>query len=145
MQIHQLQRHTQRALPKRVGRGGVRGKTSGRGHKGQKARAGHSIRPAVRDIIKKLPKLRGYRFQPLSSAYAPVNVGRLENICNNGDVVTPQWLFDNGVITTKKTLRQGVKILGGGDFSRKITVKGCIVSARAAEKITQAGGEVVAS
>ena len=62
MQTHQLKRNISNKKKRVVGRGGKRGKTSGRGTKGQKARAGHRIRPALRDIIKKIPKLRGYRF-----------------------------------------------------------------------------------
>ncbi len=60
MQLHELQPTTPRKSAKRIGRGGKRGKTSGKGHKGQKARAGNSSRPEMRDIIKKLPKLRGH-------------------------------------------------------------------------------------
>ena len=59
MQIHNVKRTTKLKTQTQVGRGGKRGKTSGRGTKGQKARSGHKIRPAFRDIIKKIPKLRG--------------------------------------------------------------------------------------
>ena len=62
MQTHDLQRNNKNKKSQQVGRGGTRGKTSGRGHKGQSARAGNKKRPALRDIIKKLPKKRGYRF-----------------------------------------------------------------------------------
>ncbi|MBI4136288.1 MAG: hypothetical protein HY481_01940 [Candidatus Vogelbacteria bacterium] len=62
--MHQLKRQHPRQRKKIVGRGGKRGTTAGRGTKGQKARAGHRIRPAIRDVIKKLPKRRGYRFRP---------------------------------------------------------------------------------
>jgi len=60
MQLHELKRKTKAKTKKRVGRGGIRGKTSGRGHKGQNARAGHRVRPEIRDMFKKLPKLRGH-------------------------------------------------------------------------------------
>ena len=60
MQLHELKPTKARKSVKRIGRGGKRGKTSGRGTKGQKARAGNSMRPEMRDIIKKLPKLRGH-------------------------------------------------------------------------------------
>jgi large subunit ribosomal protein L15 len=59
MQFHTLTRHTPRKKPKLVGRGGTRGKTSGRGTKGQNARAGRKKRPELRDFIKRVPKLRG--------------------------------------------------------------------------------------
>jgi len=145
MQIHQLQRKTPRSLPKRVGRGGLRGKTSGRGHKGQKAHGGHGIRPAVRDIIKKLPKLRGYKFNVIRLKPVGVNVSVLQNICKAGDMVTPQLLFDKGILSTKKDLKRGAKILGNGELSLKLTIVGCSVSKTAEEKITKAGGEIVAS
>ena len=59
MQFHNLKRKTKNKQARQVGRGGARGKTSGRGTKGQNARAGHKKRPELRDIIKKIPKLRG--------------------------------------------------------------------------------------
>jgi large subunit ribosomal protein L15 len=59
MQFHTLKPKTERKKPKQVGRGGTRGKTSGRGTKGQNARAGHKKRPELRDFIKRFPKLRG--------------------------------------------------------------------------------------
>ena len=145
MQIHQLQRKTPRSMPKRVGRGGQRGKTSGRGHKGQKAHGGHGIRPAVRDIIKKLPKLRGYKFNVIRLKPVGVNVSVLQDICKAGDMVTPQFLFDKGILSNKKDLKRGVKLLGNGDLSLKLTIAGCSVSKTAEEKITKAGGEIVTS
>ncbi len=145
MQIHQVQRKTARKLPKRVGRGGVRGKTSGHGHKGQGQHGSHGIRPMVRDIIKKLPKLRGYKFSPTRPAAMVVNVSTLQNICKAGDMVTAQFLFDKGIIKAKKDLKRGVKVLGNGEISTKITIVGCTVSKAAAEKITAAGGEIVAA
>ncbi|HEY4495498.1 MAG TPA: uL15 family ribosomal protein, partial [Candidatus Paceibacterota bacterium] len=72
MQLHQLQRNKKARKGIRVGRGGKRGKTSGRGTKGQKARAGHRIRPEIRDAIKKLPKRRGYRFNPIGEKAKPI-------------------------------------------------------------------------
>ncbi len=63
MQLHQIQTGTRKKEKKRVGRGGKRGTYCGRGIKGQRARAGAKIRPALRDLIKKIPKIRGYRFK----------------------------------------------------------------------------------
>ena len=65
MQIHSIKREHPNKKARQVGRGGTRGKTSGRGGKGQTARAGNKRRPQLRDIIKKLPKLRGYRFNSI--------------------------------------------------------------------------------
>ena len=145
MQLHELQRKTPRNTSKRVGRGGVRGKTSGHGHKGHGQHGGRGIRPNVRDIIKKLPKLRGYKFNSFKPNALAVNVSLLQDICAAGDVVTPQFLFDKGIIKTKTDLKKGVKVLGNGDISTKISVQGCAVSKSAAEKITKAGGEIVTS
>lgn len=143
MQIHTLQRNTPQKASKLVGRGGRRGKTSGRGHKGQKARAGHKIRPEVRDMIKKIPKLRGYNFKSIQKKAIVVNVSRLE-VFGKGAVITPEFLFTKRIISTKKDLKCGVKILGNGELTVALTVKGCYVSESAAEKIKAAGGEVLA-
>ncbi len=67
MQFHTLKRHTPNKKSKQVGRGGTRGKTSGRGTKGQNARAGRKKRPELRDFIKRVPKLRGRGKSPLKS------------------------------------------------------------------------------
>ena len=74
----------------RIARGGKKGTTSGRGTKGQKSRAGHNIRPAERDMIKKMPKLRGYRFKGAAGKEnAIVNLKSLEAKFTGGDTVTP--------------------------------------------------------
>ena len=141
----ELRRNTENKKKKLVGRGGTRGKTSGRGTKGQKARAGHRIRPELRDAIKKLPKLRG-RGKNINKAFrikpASVNVGLLAKVFPAGASVTPSTLFAAGVIRrTQGTLPQ-VKILAGGDITHAITVYDCIASTAAKEKIVAAGGTV---
>lgn len=144
-QLHDLQPQTSRSSKKRVGRGGKRGKTSGKGHKGQKARAGGTPRPEVRDIIKKIPKLRGHgknRARTVSDArvsYTVVNVGDLERI---GTDISPQTLAEAGVIKSKSGKLPPVKILGEGEISKKVTVSGCALSASAKEKIEKAGGTI---
>lgn len=146
MQHHTLQRHTQRKESAPVGRGGKRGKTSGRGTKGQKSRAGHKIRPEMRDIIKKLPKLRGRgKNSMLSIQTKPmvVNVGDLNTTFNAGETITPALLATKGLVKTSKAAVIVVKILGGGELSKKITVSGCKVSTAAQKKIEAAGGTIV--
>lgn len=150
MQLHELKPTQRAARAKRIGRGGKRGKTSGRGHKGQLARAGNSTRPEIRDMIKKLPKLRGHgvnrartvndgRVQP-----SIVNVSALQANFTAGATVSPQSLVQKGVLAGKgKRGFPTVKILGHGDVSIALTVKGCAVSSSAEEKITAAGGKVV--
>lgn len=142
MQIHTLVRKNKQQGPKRVGRGGRHGKTSGRGTKGQSARAGNKKRPELRDIIKKLPKLRGYKFNPLSKKFAVVNLGRLAGEFNANDQITPETLLAKKLIKRVGGKIPKVKILATGDITVAILVKGCVVSTQAAEKITKAGGAV---
>ena len=87
MQIHQIKRNTPNRDKRYVGRGGKRGKTSGRGTKGQKSRAGRKIRPVIRDIIKKLPKNRGYKFKSIRRPVV-VNKDKLETLFKKGEKVT---------------------------------------------------------
>lgn len=144
MQIHDLQRKTKRAESTQVGRGGKRGKTSGRGTKGQKARAGHKIRPEIRDMIKRLPKLRGRgvnSFKSFAQKPVVINVSAL-SVFAAGEKVTPTTLVEKQVVSTYKGRVPLVKILGTGDLSVKVVVSDCAVSASAKEKITNAGGEV---
>ncbi|MFA5651820.1 MAG: uL15 family ribosomal protein [Candidatus Paceibacterota bacterium] len=101
MKIHNLKRVTKNRKTAIVGRGGKRGKTSGRGGKGQTARAGHKIRPEWRDIIKKMPKLRGYAFKSIQSKFVVVNVGQLDATFSNNDSVTPAILVKNGILETR--------------------------------------------
>ena len=97
MELHTLKRKNPNKKARQVGRGGTRGKTSGRGGKGQTARAGNKRRPELRDIIKKLPKLRGYRTRSFEKKNAPVNLGALE-IFDNGSVISKEFLFEKGLI-----------------------------------------------
>ncbi len=127
-----------------VGRGGKRGKTSGRGTKGQKARAGHKIRPEIRDMIKRLPKLRGRgksTFKSFAEKPLAVNLSAL-SVFSAGEKVTPSTLIAKGVISTYKGRVPSVKILGNGEISTKLTFADCTVSASAKEKIEQAGGNI---
>ncbi|MBL7045596.1 MAG: 50S ribosomal protein L15 [Parcubacteria group bacterium] len=142
MQLHDLKPHSKRQKPKRVGRGGTRGKTSGRGTKGQKARAGHSLRPEMRDIIKKLPKLRGYRFNSFKGEAVPINLSDLEFIFEAGDKVTPKTLFDKGMLKKKGDKYPRVKVLGMGKLTKTLHINGAEVSASAREAIVTAGGDV---
>ena len=144
MQTHNVQPNTKSKTKKLVGRGGVRGKTSGRGHKGQKARSGNSTRPAVRDLIKKLPKLRGYRFNSRHTKPQVVNVSDLETAFAAGDTISVEALAEKGLIAIKKgATSTPVKILGDGELSKKLTItSGITVSTSARDKITKAGGSI---
>ncbi len=148
MQLHEIKPTTARKTIKRIARGGKRGKTSGRGGKGQTARAGNSMRPEMRDIIKKLPKLRGHgknRAKTVNSArvvYRPVNLKVLEASFEAGATVNPNILVSMGILSASGKKAPAVKILGTGDISKKLTITGCEVSASAKEKIEKAGGSV---
>lgn len=148
MQLHELKPTTIRKSAKRIARGGKRGKTSGKGHKGQKARAGNSTRPEMREIIKKLPKLRGHgvnRAQTVNNeriVATIVNVSTLEKAFDNGATVNPQALVSAGLISARRKQAPKVKILGNGELSKKLTITKCEVSASAKEKIEKAGGTI---
>ena len=127
---------------KRLGRGigsGL-GKTSGKGHKGAKARSGGGKRPGFEGgqmpLTMRLPK-RGFT-NKFRTEYATVNVDRL-NIFEDGAVVSPVELIQAGIL---KNVQDGVKILGNGEITRKLTVKATKFTATAKEKIEAAGGKV---
>jgi large subunit ribosomal protein L15 len=141
MQLHQLKPKTQNYKYPRVGRGGKRGKTAGKGTKGQKARAGRKMRPELRDIIKKFPKVRGYRFKSIHDKPATVNVGDL-NIFAAGVEVNPVTLVAAKLIRREHGAVPAVKILGVGEITRALKVSMCTVSASAKSAIEKAGGTV---
>jgi large subunit ribosomal protein L15 len=126
----------------RVGRGlgsGL-GKTSGKGHKGQNARAGGGVRPGFEGgqmpIYRRLPK-RGFT-NKFANEYTEVNVREL-NRFDNGTVVDPVLLVEAGVI---KNVRDGIRILGSGDLEKSLTVRANGFTKSAVEKIQAAGGKV---
>lgn len=128
--------------PKRVGRGpgSGHGKTSTRGHKGQKARSGGGVRPGFEGgqmpLQRRIPK-RGFT-NIFKKEYAIVNVKDL-NIFADGTEVTPELLIESGLI---RKIKDGVKILGDGELERSLIVKAHKVSKQAEEKITARGGKV---
>lgn len=142
---------TKRAY-RRVGRGqsSTRGKTSGRGGKGQTARAGNKRRPELRDMIKKLPKRRGYgknrarTVNPTRVRAFAVPLEALEASFPAGAEVTPATLAGLNIVPMRSGRPMPAKILGVGTLSKKLTVKGCTVSATARAAIEKAGGTVAA-
>lgn len=146
MQIHNLKRKTENKKKIQVGRGGKRGKTSGRGTKGQKARAGHKIRPEIRDMIKKLPKLRGRGVnsnKSIQTKPAPINLSQLDAFKAN-EIVSPKTLVDKGILATIHGRYPRVKILSLGEIKNAVKVRGCEISAGAKSKIESVGGKVEA-
>lgn len=149
MQLHELKPATKLKTPRRIGRGGKRGKTSGRGGKGQTARAGNSTRPEMRDFIKKLPKLRGHgknRARTVNNERVkatPVNLNVLEKHFAVGDTVSPKTLVAAKLISTLSKKAPIVKILATGTLTKMVTVEGCEVSAAAKVAIEAVGGKVI--
>lgn len=142
MQLHNLQKHSNRRIKKTIGRGGKRGKTSGRGTKGQKARAGNKRRPEMRDIIKKLPKLRGYRFKTINVKPFVVNLALLDKVFATGDLINPVALLDKKLVKREKGKVPLVKILATGELTKKLNFENCLVSESAKIKIEKAGGSI---
>lgn len=140
MQLHDLKSKDEKDK-KRIGRGGARGTYCGRGVKGQKARAGSGGEPMIRGLIKRYPKLRGYRTAE-GDKNAVVNVENLENSYKDGETVTPNSLAEKGLIRRIGGKVPSVKILGSGKIKKALTIKNCKVSKSAEKKIKKAGGDL---
>ncbi len=157
MNIHQLKPRTPRAFAKRVGRGGKRGTTSGKGTKGQKSRAGAGVKPGFRGgdnrIWQLFPKQRGASKKPGNSSphqkhrffqlkhgkSAAINLGAFDKF-SEGQEVTAEMLIAEGIIHGTK---DKVKVLGGGILKKKLILKGFTFSDSAKAKIAKAGGTII--
>jgi len=140
--MHQLKRKHALENRKRVGRGGKKGTYSGKGIKGQKSRAGRKMAPIIRELIKKYPKLRGYRRVVLQSYSVIVNLDVLEKNSENGDVINPENLINKGLISKIKGRTPEIKILGNGKLSKKLVIENCKISKSAGEAVEKAGGVI---
>lgn len=143
MKLHELSPETgSKKTRKRIGRGPAsgQGKTAGKGHKGQKARAGRGMRPGFEGgqmpLQRRVPK-RGF-VNIFGKEIAIVNTAELEKTFEDGAVVDIAALIENGLI--KKSL-DGVKVLGNGDITKKLTVQVNAFSDTAKQKIEAAGGK----
>ena len=143
MKLHELspqEGSVKAGFRKGRGAGSGNGKTAGKGHKGQNARSGGGVRPGFEGgqlpLYRKLPK-RGFNNSRFGMAYAVVNVKSL-NKFNDGDVVDAAALLSAGIINN---LFDGVKVLGEGELTKKLTVKAAVFSASAKEKIEAVGGK----
>ena len=141
MKLHELKNTFNRQAHKRVGRGdgSGNGRTAGRGDKGAGARAGAKRRPHFEGgqipLIRRLPK-RGF-YNPFRINYVAINVDRLE-VFEDGMTVTPVELIEYGII---KKIDDGIKIMGNGELTKKLTVQAAKFAATAKEKIEAAGGK----
>ena len=143
MKLHELspaEGSVKASFRKGRGAGSGNGKTAGKGHKGQNARSGGGVRPGFEGgqlpLYRKLPK-RGFNNARFGKQYTVINVEAL-NKFNDGDVVDSAALLLNGVINS---VCDGVKILGEGELTKKLTVKAKVFSASAKEKIEAVGGK----
>ena len=144
MSLHDIHRGiTKNKKRKRLGRGpgSGQGKTAGRGHKGQKARAGYKalsiFEGGAMPVVRRVPK-RGFN-NSFALTVATVNVSDLERVFDAGAEVTPESLREKSLAKSRYDI---LKILGNGDLTKKLRVSAHRFSKSAEEKIKQAGGEV---
>lgn len=146
MQLHELKPIHKAKKPKRIGRGGKRGTYSGKGIKGQKSRAGKNYQPIIRELIKRYPKLRGYRqksnFNFQKSKIAVLNLDILEEKFNAGEKINPEILLEKKIIRRIKGRTPKVKILSRGIIGKKLLIEGCLISEKAKREIEKSGGSV---
>lgn len=134
MQIHTITKTHQGAIKRRIGRGGKRGTYSGRGIKGQHARAGAKFYPAEREILKKIPKLRGYRFKSFRLQPAAVPLALIEKRFHTGDTISPAILLNAGLLSRQRGKTPAVKIIGSGSGKKTFVFKDVSFSQSAREK-----------
>ncbi len=142
MQIHELKQKHKSKGKRRVGRGGKKGTYSGRGNKGQSSRAGRKMVPIIRELIKKYPKLRGYRSLIADDFSAVINLDILEKTSKVGEIINPENLLKKGLISRIKGRTPQVKILGVGKLTKELVVENCRTSESAKKAIEKAGGRI---
>ena len=143
MKLHELSPAPGSVTPawrKGRGPGSGNGKTAGKGHKGQNARSGGGVRPGFEGgqlpLYRRLPK-RGFN-NKFATVYSIVNVETLNECFEDGAVIDLETLVENGIIRKEY---DGLKVLGNGEITKKLTVKAKVFSATAKEKIEAAGGK----
>ncbi|MEK7549218.1 MAG: uL15 family ribosomal protein [Patescibacteria group bacterium] len=137
MQLHELKPVIKSKIKRRIGRGGKRGTYSGRGMKGQKSRSGRRIKPAIKETIQRLPKLRGFKNKPLKQKPAIISIDKIEKKIE-GNVVNREILLKAGMI--KKSDKR-VKIVGskGEGTKRAFQIEGLEVSGKLKKAIEAIG------
>jgi len=129
---------------KRIGRGGKRGNYSGRGMKGQKARAGRKIRPAERDIILKIPKLRGIKFKSLKEKPYVVNLEDINAKFSENEVVNKETLVQKKILKIRKSDKNPkIKILGKGTLNKKLIFSSELLFSNKAKEIILTSGSLI--
>jgi len=148
MQINELKKNKKRVTKKRVGRGGLRGKTSGRGHKGQKARSGGggSERPYIREDIKRIPKRSGYgknRARTVNDNRVKPQIVSIDLLNSFEDKEIDSYtLLKLGIVKKSKGRVPSIKILGTGSINRAVMIRGIAVSKTVKETIEKKGGKI---
>ena len=139
MQLHTLHAATKRRPTKRVGRGGKRGTTSGKGTKGQRSRSGHRIRPAARDLVLKFPKLRGVGNSRRSVPATIVKTGDIPLLLER---VQAAELTREVLVSLRKirAVKDAVKVGANGKLASAVAVTGIPVTKGARAEILKAGG-----
>ena len=141
LSLQNLEKTTEKR--KRIGRGGDQGGTSGKGHKGQKARSGGNISPAFEGgqmaLSRRLPK-RGFNNKRFATQVQIINLQDLQHHFEDGATVDRAALFGKRLV--KKTGNVLIKVLGKGTLSKKLTIRLDLMSKSAREAIIQAGGKV---
>ena len=144
MKLHELEKNIGATKKRKIvgrGRGSGLGKTSGKGHKGQNARSGGGVRPVFEGgqtpLYRRLPK-RGFNNAQFATVYAVINVSDL-NRFENGTVVSPALLKEVGLV---KNQLDGIKVLGNGELTKKLTIQAHKFSKTAVEKIEKSGSKI---
>ena len=144
MKLHELKKNEGATFARKIvgrGSGSGLGKTSGKGQKGQKSRSGASINPVFEGgqtpLFRRL-HIRGFSNAKFKVRYATINLSDL-NVFNDGDIVTPELLKEMGVI---KNSLDGIKVLGNGKLTKKLTVKANKFSETAKKEIEALGGTI---
>ena len=144
MKLHELEKNLGATHKKKIlgrGRGSGLGKTSGKGHKGQNARSGGGVRAVFEGgqtpLYRRLPK-RGFNNAQFATVYAVINVSDL-NRFENGTVVSPALLKEVGLV---KNQLDGIKVLGNGELTKKLTIQANKFSKTAVEKIEKSGSKI---
>ena len=142
MQVNKIKRIHPNKKAFKFGRGGKHAKTAGRGTKGQKARAGRKLRPELRDMIKKLPKLRGRgknSFKSFEIKPATVNFDAISKLYTKGETVSKATLIEKGLVHARA---RSVKILAKGELTSPLTFSGVILSTTAKAALEKSGGTI---
>ena len=143
MQLNEIHPIHKRKKRKIIGRGGKRGLFCGRGVKGQTSRSSFKLKPAIKELIKRYPKLRGYQFKVRELKETILNLEILDKKFNAGETINPAILLEKKIISKIKGRMPKVKILGRGEITKSLTIEKCFISKSAKEKIEKAGGKII--